>query len=434
MAPLRVLISGAGVAGNALAFWLSKLSYCRVTIVELAPQLRLTGLQIDLRGAGIDVLRRMGLEAGFRACAAPEQGLEFVDKTGRRRAFFPANKSGKGPQAFTSEFEIMRGDLCRLFYDATDKERARYLFGKAVDGFDETVSGEVVVRFTNGTTERFDLVVGADGVGSRVRKLLLGCRDGAPDPSFYPRGDSYVAYFTLRRPIEPGEEYVAKSYVATGNRVVLVRRHSPHEIQVYLICRGNNLGRLGKARRGDTAEEKAAMDEVFRGAGWQVDDILRGMADADDFYCQRMGLVKMDAWSRGRVALVGDAAYCPSANGFGSTTAVVGAYILAGEIARRCGPGAAGQDGSAEGAGGVEGERLVAALQAYERRLRPFMDKMQKSEEKDRDMMPTSAFGVAVLYNLVSVAAFLRLDAIAMRFYHPEKGLDLPDYGDVLRV
>ncbi|RYO93407.1 hypothetical protein DL762_001106 [Monosporascus cannonballus] len=135
MAQLKVLTVGAGIAGNSLAFWLSKLGH-NVTVVERFPSLRTTGLQADLRGHRIEVPRRTGLEKAFRSLAVPEQGIQIVDSSGRRRAYFPANnKSGQGRQAFTSDFEIMRGDLCRLLYDAT-KDRSEYVFGTSVEGFE----------------------------------------------------------------------------------------------------------------------------------------------------------------------------------------------------------------------------------------------------------------------------------------------------------
>ena len=170
MAPLKVLISGGGIAGNALAFWLSKLGH-DITVVERFPSLRTTGLQIDLRGPGIEVLKRMGLEQAFRSNAAREDGIQVVDKTGRRRAYFPANKSGKGPQAFTSEFEIMRGDLCRIIYDAAKVREVSYIFATSIERFENTGDG-VEVWFSNGKTERFDLLVGADGQGSHTRKMM----------------------------------------------------------------------------------------------------------------------------------------------------------------------------------------------------------------------------------------------------------------------
>lgn len=197
------------------------------------------------------------------------------------------------------------------------------------------------------------------------------------------------------------------------------------------MCRSDS-ERLRNAHRGDTAEEKEAMDEIYRGAGWQTDDILKLMRNADDFYCERQGLIKLDAWSRGHVTLVGDAAYCPSANGFGTTTAMVGAYILAGEIGTHC--GRSGGGGGADGRGDANLDGLTAALKAYEEKLRPFMMKMHKEEENSNMMPPSSPFGVAIFNNIMGIASFLRLDRIVMKFYHPDQDLKLPGYEDVLRV
>lgn len=130
MAPLKVLISGGGIAGNALAFWLSKQGH-GVSIIERFPELRATGLQVDLRGYGIETMRRMGLEEAFRAKSVKEQGLRVVNNSGRQIAFFRVNRSGKGLQSFTTDFEIMRGDLCRLLYDTTE-DRAKYIFGASL--------------------------------------------------------------------------------------------------------------------------------------------------------------------------------------------------------------------------------------------------------------------------------------------------------------
>ncbi|KAK3359653.1 hypothetical protein B0T25DRAFT_533513 [Lasiosphaeria hispida] len=428
--PMKVLISGAGVAGNALAFWLAKLGYCDVTVIESFPSLRTTGQQVDLRGAGIGAIRRMGLEEAFRAKAVPEEGMRFVDKSGKSRAFFPANKTGKGPQSFTSEFEIMRGDLCQLMYDATAKDHTKYVFGTRIDNFEENQDGTVNVGFSDGTTDQFDLVVGADGVGSRTRKLMLGCHgSSAKDPSFHPKGNSYIAYFSIPRPQEDGEGLIANIYLAPGNRMILTRRHTPQDMQVLFVCWQSSSERLRTARRGDVKAEKEAIDDAFRGAGWQVDELLDAMKDTPDseFYCQRQGLVKMEYWSKGHVVLLGDAGYCPSVNGFGTSAAVMGAYILAGEIATHC-----GKSGSESEAVNVKG--LGDALKAYEQKFRPFMDKMQKGEESDRNWMPSSSFSVAAMNYLVGAFAFLKLHILVMRFWNPEKGLDLPDYGDVLRV
>lgn len=157
MAPMKVLVIGGGIAGNALTFWLSKLGH-HVTVIERFPTLRATGLQIDLRGHGIEVMKRMGLEEGFRAKSAPEQGMQIVDSAGRQRGYWPVNKSGKGLQSFTTEWEIMRGDFCQLMFEVC-KDRAKYIFGTSVESFEERDDLDAVeVRFTDGKIDHFDLV------------------------------------------------------------------------------------------------------------------------------------------------------------------------------------------------------------------------------------------------------------------------------------
>lgn len=426
---LKVLISGAGIAGNALAFWLTRLGH-DVTVVERYPVLRTSGLQLDLRGPGIEVLRRMGLEQAFRAKSAPEKGMQMVDSKGRRRAYFPVSESGgKEKQVLTSEFEIMRGDLCRLFYDAATKPArnngANYKFGTAIESFEQSDSS-VEVRFENGETDRYDLLVGADGQWSRTRRMMLGLEagnDGTPVfDGLHPVEGLYFAYFTLRRPVQEGEEYIATSYLAPGKRGIMTRRHSPHEMQVMFSCKTDS-NRLKNARRGDVEEEKKAFAEIFQGAGWQSEDLVKSMRDADDFYCERLGLVKLDPWSRGRVTLVGDAAYCPTVlTGMGTTSAVVGAYILAGEI------------GKLYGTSG--GPSLSTALKAYETKFRPFMDGLQKGvlENSPRQWdMIGSAFGVAVVNWVFSMASYFRFGAGMFGVRETVKGWELPQYEGLLR-
>lgn len=154
MARLKVLVCGGGIAGNALALWLTKADH-DVTVVERYPDLRVTGLQVDLRGPGIEVLRRMGLDEGFRAHAAGEEGMRVVSGSGREWAYFPANKTGEGAQSFTSDYEIMRGDLTRLLYGAS---KAKVLFGTSVERYEDK-GDSVEVVFSDGRTETFDLYV-----------------------------------------------------------------------------------------------------------------------------------------------------------------------------------------------------------------------------------------------------------------------------------
>ena len=155
MTQLRILISGGGIAGNALAYWLAKIGH-DITVVERFSSLRDTGLQLDLRGHGIEVMKRMGLEAAFRAKLAPEMGVQLIDKRGRRRAFFPATTPKEGVQNFTTEYEIMRGDICRILYDAAVGRGAKFVFGTSIERFEDK-GGSVEVRLAKGKVESFDL-------------------------------------------------------------------------------------------------------------------------------------------------------------------------------------------------------------------------------------------------------------------------------------
>ncbi|EAQ89254.1 hypothetical protein CHGG_05873 [Chaetomium globosum CBS 148.51] len=421
---LRVLISGGGIAGNALAFWLAKQGH-DITVVERFPSLRATGLQLDLRGCGIEVLRRMGLEAGFRAKAAPEQGMQMVDKSGRRRAYFPANKPGSGKkQSLTSEYEMMRGDMCRLLFDAAQgagKQPPKYMYGTSVEALEQVEGGKVDVRFEDGRTETFDLVVGADGQWSRTRKVMLG--PGAPDPMQRIPG-LVIAYFTMRLPMKEGEEFLATSYLTAKHRGIMTRRHSPDEIQVLLSCKSGPEG-IDKVPRGDVKGEKEVLEGIFKGAGWMTDDFLKAMWAADDFYCERLGLVKLPSWSSGNVTLVGDAAYCPTAmSGMGTTSAMVGAYILAGEIGKYV-------------SGGLPNEAvgLAVALKNYEDKFRLFMEGIQKGipeRAESQWTMTGSAFSIGILNLMAGFASFFKLNIADMiNIRESVEGWSLPEYEQV---
>ena len=171
--------------------------------------------------------------------------------------------------------------------------------------------------------------------------------------------------------------------------------------------------------------QKEIVTDLMRGAGWEVDELLEAMMSSEDFYCERLGLVKLDSWSKGRVVLVGDAAYCPSVNtGMGTTSSIVGAYILAGEISKH----------SKESPDGTTDLRV--ALEAYDSKFRPFMQQVQRGiskEDLNWNMFPESAFGIAVMNFLISVAATLRFDILA-KFILREKVIDwsLPEYHEML--
>lgn len=421
MAQMKVLISGAGITGNALAYWLSKLGH-DVTVIERYPELRTTGLQVDLRGPGVEVLKLMGLDQAFRAKAVPEQGFSVVDSSNRRRAFFGVNNSGKGVQSFTTEYEIMRGDLCRIMYDVI-KDKVNFLFGISIDSFKQKNDG-VEVHFTDGNTDHFDFLVGADGMGSNTRKLMLG--PGVQD-ALRPVKGAYTAYFTIPRPIQEGEEYNSTFYLATKRRAIMTRRHNPQEIQIYLPCNTTS-DRMKKAHRDGVEEQKKALAEIFTDAGWQSKDIIRDMFDSENFYCERLGLVKLDSWFNGNVALCGDAAYCPSPlTGMGTTSGLVGAYVLAGEISRHCGK---------VKEGGKPTDGLDVAFKSYDDKFRPFIDQVTHGVGDDTifwNKMPESPFTIALVNLLLGIAAFLRLNVVGEWILKENVKWTLPNYAGLMR-
>ncbi|OQE14976.1 hypothetical protein PENFLA_c034G05055 [Penicillium flavigenum] len=405
MTSLKVLICGGGIAGPALAFWLSKLGH-DVTVVERFPSLRVSGQQLDLRGPGIPVMKRMGLEDLFRAQGIKEAGMQFVDDNGKQKAFYPVNKSGEGLQSFTTEYEIMRGDLCRMLWNL-GKDQVNYIFGVHVESFDQDADS-VSVKFSNGKEEQFDLLVGADGQGSRTRRMIL--EPNAPDPFHFM--NLYIAYFTIPR--------------NEGKRFVFTRRHAPDTIQAYLgYCTSSD--KLDNVKKSEIAEQKKAWAEIFADAAWKTPRIIRDMQNdeaAKDFYSQEVGQVRLDSWSRGRVVLLGDAAYCPSpATGMGTTSGLTGAYVLAGEIGKYC--------NRLESSKGPK-DPVSHALSEYERKFRPFMTEVQTlGPGMPNIVAPETRWGISVMHFILWMAALLGIDAVAQWFLGEQNSWKLPFYEEL---
>ena len=375
MSNLRVLISGASVAGPALAYWLVRAG-CKVTVVERAPSLRIAGQGIDVRATARDVIRRMGIFDRILDKSSHEEGLQLVDSNNRCLARFGVDLSGKGESA-TCDIEILRGELARILFDIT-KDDVSYIFGDMVESLQET-DKEVSVNFANGTpTAAFDLVVAADGVGSKIRSMAFG-----DDNSQIRSLNSYVSYFS----VPPGDTDTMWSRVhwVKGGRNMSVRPDNVGRTRAFLTLTAydksdERLPRFQKALKEGIPAQKLLVQELFQDAGWEIARLLNGMHESDDFYMQHVAQVRLNRWSSGRVTVVGDAGYAPSPfTGMGTSIAFIGAYILAGEISR-------------------QPNNLPAALESYERVLRPYVESVQKLPPGIPWIVnPQSALGVRVL-------------------------------------
>ncbi|CAL5872534.1 uncharacterized protein PFLUO_LOCUS6798 [Penicillium psychrofluorescens] len=402
MAPLKVLICGGGCAGPALAYWLNRCGH-HVTVVERFPVLRATGSQIDLRGAAIEAVKRMGLVEAIRGILVDEAGANMVDSQGNVLAQIMANKSGQGAQSFTSEYELMRGDLVRIFYQAT-KDNVEYIFGKTVEHFEQD-DQQVTATFSDGSSDTFDLLVGADGQGSRIRKEILP--PGIPDPYF--KFKAHVAYWFIPRVEE--DDNMMNAYHCPGNRMIMRRSHSPTETQV-LCFLWDGSPEVSSVHRASVEKQKEFWSQRFRDAGWQIERFLEGMKTTDNWYCQEVVQVRTDTWSKGRVVLLGDAAYCPSPfTGMGTSAALVGAYVLAGEISQH-------------------GDNFSQAFAEYDKILRPFVKELQGvSPFLLKLCMPETWWGIAILHFIFRTLCFFRIPELASRFTKErDGGWQLPNY------
>lgn len=405
MAPLKILICGGGCAGPALAFWLAKGGH-QVVVVERYPILRESGAQIDLRGPGIEAIRRMGLLETFRANRVNEAGMSFVDSAGNTRGTIMANTSGKGVQTVTSEYEFMRGDIVRILYNET-KDSVKYIFGVKVDRFDQD-DEQVTAYFSDGTSDTFDLLVGADGQGSRIRRDIMD--PAAPDP--YRRLGIHIAYWFIPR-IET-DTNISCSYLSPGGRMIMRRTHSDDKSHVYFMLRDSS-EEITSLHRAPVEQQKAFWTQKFRGAGWQTQRFLDALETTDNFYCQEIVQVRTDTWHKGRVVLLGDAAFCPSPlSGMGTTCSFAGAYVLAGEINRHS-------------------DDLPRALANYDQVLRPLINEVQEMNlGMVRWAIPDSQWMISLIHFIAGVLCFLRIPELAARFAPKEGGgWELPVYSEM---
>ncbi|GAA0360151.1 FAD-dependent monooxygenase [Microbispora corallina] len=342
----NILISGGGVAGSTLAFWLRRHGFTP-TVVERAPSLRDGGYKIDIRGAALEVVDRMGLSDEVRRHGTDMRIARFVDARGRERATMSADLFG-GREG--DDVEIMRGDLARILHEAT-RDDVEHLFGDSITGMEETPEG-VRVTFETAPPRTFDLVVGADGLHSTVRELAFG-----EESRFVHDLGHYISIFTV--PNHLGLDRTEMMHPAPGRSAGMYSTRGAADAKALFLFSSPPMA----YDRRDVAGQKKLLAEAFAGTGWEVPRLLEAMEDAPDFYLDSISQVRMDHWSSGRVVLLGDAAYGPSpASGQGTSLALVGAYVLAGSLAA------------------ARGDHR-AAFAAYERDMRHFAEENQKLAE-----------------------------------------------------
>ncbi|GIG61543.1 hypothetical protein Lfu02_59150 [Longispora fulva] len=314
-----VLISGASVGGPALAYWLTRYGFS-VTIVERAPALRPGGQAIDVRGPALEVAERMGLLADLRAHSTAMRGMTMVDGDGNE-IYRSEERTLTGGELASPDVEIMRDDLARLLCDAAGEE-VEYLFDDSIAALDEDGAG-VHVTFEKTPPRTFDLVVGADGLHSTVRRLAFG-----PEVDHIHHLGTYLAVFTAPNFLDLDHWQVFCQAGRYGGGIMSARDNA--EARVFV---GFESAEPLDYDHRDVGAQKRLLADHYADAGWEFPRALTYMWDAPDFHFDSMSQIRMDSWSRGRVVLLGDAGYCGSPlSGQGTSMAMVGAYVLAGEL------------------------------------------------------------------------------------------------------
>lgn len=318
MRMIRVLVSGASIAGPALAHWLHRHG-AEVTVVEQSPGLRPGGQAVDARGGAKDVIRRMGLDAEVRAACTRTAGAYTVDADGTVLETFRADDHGG--DGYIAEIEILRGDFAQVLYDDT-RDHVEYLFGDRIASLTQDEDG-VDVTFAGGDRRRFDLVIGADGLHSALRGMVFG-----PSEQFVRHLGLVLAFYTV--PNEFGIDGWMLDHHDGGRSAGLRPVRDQHKAIAMLSFPAPGVA----VDHRDVAAQKQLLREQMAGFGWQTSRILAHLDTTADFYLDECAQVVMHRWSLGRVGLLGDAAFSASPmSGGGTGMALIGAYLLAGELA-----------------------------------------------------------------------------------------------------
>lgn len=405
MSQLRVIIVGASIAGTSAAYWFNKAG-AKVTVIERFEEFRLTGQNVDIRTVGVEVMRKIpGMEAAVLAATTTMDSISFVDTRGRSYGAISTTGDAE-QQSLVSEYEIFRGKLAEIIYKYTkDDDNVRYIFGEQLakmTALGDGENGPVMVEFTNGhPAEEFDLVVACDGATSRTRALGLDC--GVRDHII--TTNHWATYFDIEKDLLEGSK-AGLSYSAPGGRMVCLGPDPEGGCKGVLlsIAASSKVDETGPFRAAQKAGEtddslRHFVRERYAGAGWRTDEIMEHMMTSKAFYASEMVRVHTETLSRGSYfALVGDAGYA-APSGAGTTLAMSGAYVLAGEVAAHPGD-------------------LKAALAAYETKMRPLIDEMQKVSPMFWTVMaPQTSWGITLRNRIFQFVCWTRVLDIAQKLF-----------------
>lgn len=356
----RILICGGGIAGPACAYWLHRYGFS-VVIAERAKSLRDGGQNVDVKGAGQQVIKEMGLAEKIEAKNTLEQGQKYLDAAGKVVAVFPKGAVG----GLTADFEILRGDFAHILYEAT-RDACEYRFGTFVASLEEKEDG-VSVTFDDGSIEDFELVICAEGINASTRGMVLA------EQTHLRYLGAYMSFFNIPR--RPEDDNWAHTVNGVGGTFITLRPGTAAETTVlmtFLRERSDIAADNPKLRR-------ELLLQALRGRGTVADRISAALGAVQDFYFGPMSQVQASAWSKGRFVMIGDAAHCPTPfTGEGTALALVGAYVLAGEIKRTA--------------------DHAHAFDAYERLVRPYAEASQSrlSPRLIRLMHAKTWFGISL--------------------------------------